>query len=598
VTQTVPGPPSTPVRSGPNYLARRLVLAGAVLAVVVAGLYLALVAFAGGEVPSGTTVLGVRIGGMSRDQAVATLTRGSAQRVAADLKVRVGSRHISLDPVSAGLSLDPAATVDALAGRTWNPVTLLARMFGDQGAAPLTRVDTAKLTAAVATTAADTDVDVVEPRIVFTGTAPRLQAGRAGHLLDQGAAAEALAGAYLRSAGTIVLPVRTHDPAVSSAAAGQALAAARVAVSGPVTVRAASVSAVLTPAVLARALTYEAKGGQLTPVLAGDLLRTAIAPRIHSIEVPGRDATWDVRSGRPVVVPSRVGRGVNPAQLATAVSGVLGAAGSARSVTVPIGTIAPSLTTAQAAALGITEQMSSFTQHFPYAAYRKQNIGQAAKYVNGTLLRPGDTFSMNDTIKERTPANGYTVGFVVGPGGVFKEDLGGGVSTATTTVWTAAFYAGLERVFTQAHSIWISRYRAGLEATVAWGSFDMRFRNDTAHGVLITTVMRDTSLTVTMWGTKAYSQIKAVSGPRTDVRQFTTEYDTSATCHAQSGEPGFAIVVTRQFYRAGTLVRSEPILTRYRPSPEVVCHADPSRPRPPASPPAPSPSPSASRPPA
>ena len=90
-----------------------------------------------------------------------------------------------------------------------------------------------------------------------------------------------------------------------------------------------------------------------------------------------------------------------------------------------------------------------------------QNIGQAAKYINGTLLMPGETFSLNDTIGERTPENGYTKGFVVGPGGVFKEDLGGGVSASATTTWSAAFYSGLERVYTQAHSIWISRYRAG-----------------------------------------------------------------------------------------------------------------------------------------
>ena len=119
-----------------------------------------------------------------------------------------------------------------------------------------------------------------------------------------------------------------------------------------------------------------------------------------------------------------------------------------------------------------------------------QNIGQAARSINGTLLLPGETFSLNKTLGERTVANGYTKGFVVGPGGVFKEDLGGGVSTSATTTWTAAFYAGLQRVHTQAHSIWISRYRAGLEATVAWGSFDMSFKNDTPHAVYITTVMK------------------------------------------------------------------------------------------------------------
>jgi vancomycin resistance protein YoaR len=236
----------------------------------------------------------------------------------------------------------------------------------------------------------------------------------------------------------------------------------------------------------------------------------------------------------------------------------------------------------------VVEQLSSFRQNFPYAAYRVQNIGTAAKYINNTLLMPGETFSLNDTIGERTPENGYTKGFVVGPGGVFAEDLGGGVSTSATTTWTAAFYAGLERVYTQAHSIWISRYQPGLEATVAWGSFDMKFRNDTKHAVLIKTRMRNTSLTVSMYGTKVYDKVRAVSGPRENVRPFKTIYSEKKGCLAQGGSPGFSIVVTRVFYLDGKVVKREPIRTVYRPSPTVVCGPDPSKK------PSPSPSPSGS----
>jgi vancomycin resistance protein YoaR len=167
----------------------------------------------------------------------------------------------------------------------------------------------------------------------------------------------------------------------------------------------------------------------------------------------------------------------------------------------------------------------------------------------------------------------------VGAGGVFQEDLGGGVSTATTAMWTAAFFAGMERVHTQAHSIWISRYQAGLEATVAWGFFDMQFRNDTPHGVLITTRMTPTSITVSLWGTKVYDRIRDVSGPRTGVVPYKTVYDPSAACHAQSGVDGFSIVVTRVFVTDHEVVKREPIRTRYVPSPQVICGKDPSKKR-------------------
>ncbi len=193
---------------------------------------------------------------------------------------------------------------------------------------------------------------------------------------------------------------------------------------------------------------------------------------------------------------------------------------------------------------------------------------QAAERVNGTLLLPGQTFSLNDTIVERTPANGYTKGFVIGPGGVFKEDLGGGVSTSATTIWTAAFYAGLQRVYTQAHSIWIPRYRAGLEATVAWGSFDMKFRNDTPHAVYVTTDHAEHVADRAMWGTKVYDEVRAVSSARYAVTPSPTRATTPRPPATRSRrQPGFRIDVYRVFVKAGKEVKREKITTRYRPSP-------------------------------
>ena len=282
-----------------------------------------------------------------------------------------------------------------------------------------------------------------------------------------------------------------------------------------------------------------------------------------------------------MVVPSKVGRGVNADHLATDVAEVLDQTDpTARHVDAQIGVIDPSLTTEQAQGLGVTELMSTFTQHFPYAPYGVQNIGQAARYINKTLLMPGEVFSLNDTIHERTVANGYTLGYVIGQGGVFKEDLGGGVSTSATATWTAAFYAGLARVHVQAHSVWIPRYRAGLEATVAWGQFDMSFKNDTPTAVFITAGITHHSITVSMWGTKVYDKIEAVSGPKYGTSPFKTLYDTTSTCHAQGGQEGFSIDVDRVFFKNGKEDHREKITTHYNPSPTVHCYADPATPKP------------------
>jgi vancomycin resistance protein YoaR len=583
-----PQPAQQPAAGAAASRRRGLTIAG-IAAAAVATVYLGLVAATGDGLPRGAHVLGVDVGGQTEEQAVATLESALAEKTDADIDVVVDGSTVTVVPSEAGLGFDAQATVDGYAGRIWNPVTLLTQFTGGPTIEPVVTVDETKLEKTVATLAAEVDSPAVEPSITLTGGKPAVKPGSSGTVLDREASQQAIRDAYLVASAPVVLPIVESDPTVSDDVAAQSLDLARSAISAPVTVQVDGLTAVIPAATIAKALRFQAADGALAPVLDGDQLRASIADDIASIESPGRDAGWKIVAGKPVVVPSKVGRGVNAELLAADVAEVLdGTDAASRTITAQIGTIEPALTTEKAKTLGVVEQLSSFRQNFPYAAYRVQNIGTAAKYINNTLLMPGETFSLNDTIGERTPENGYTKGFVVGPGGVFAEDLGGGVSTSATTTWTAAFYAGLERVYTQAHSIWISRYQPGLEATVAWGSFDMKFRNDTTHAVLIKTRMRNTSLTVSMYGTKVYDKIRAVSGPRENVRAFKTIYSEKKGCLAQGGSPGFSIVVTRVFYRDGKVVKREPIRTVYRPSPVVVCGPDPSKK------PSPSPSPSGS----
>ncbi|MFM8154894.1 MAG: VanW family protein, partial [Actinomycetes bacterium] len=127
----------------------------------------------------------------------------------------------------------------------------------------------------------------------------------------------------------------------------------------------------------------------------------------------------------------------------------------------------------------------------------------------------------------------------------------------------------------QAHSIYISRYQAGLEATVGWGLFDMSFTNTSPYGVFITTKMTNTSMTVNFWSTKVYDDITAEFGPRTNIKPFTTIYDKSEKCLGQDGSEGFDIDVDRVFYKDGAEVKRETISTAYRPAPKVVCGKKP-----------------------
>lgn len=559
---------------------RRAIIAALIALGALLVAYVAAVVVAGDGVRSGTTVAGVEIGGLPPDEAAAVLEEELGSRIARTITVRSGKQQLEVDPTASGIALDAPATVAAASGRVLNPLALADALTGSREIEPVIVVDEGALSATVDDLAASIDAPPVEPRLRMQGLRPIVREGRDGRVLDREAMADALIAAAPERRRPVPAPTLPASPTIGpdAIAAGEALA--RAAVSGPVQVRASGITATLTPRAIADALSFTAESGAFVPVLDGAVLHAAIAEELAPIEQPGNDATFRIKDGVPVVVPSRVGTGIADDELATKVATVLEAPAGQRSVEVSVGTREPALTTEQAQALGVKERISTFTQKFPYAAYRVQNIGQAARYLNGTLLLPGETFSFNDTVRERTVENGYTKGFIISTGGIFAEELGGGVSAAATATWTGAFFAGMERVSTTAHSIYISRYQPGLEATVSWGNFDMTFRNPTPYGVFITASTTDTSMTVSYWSTRIYDEIAAEFGPRTGVRPYSTIYDSSAKCLGQSGVNGFSIDVDRVFYQGGQEVKRETISTAYRPTPQVICDEKPKKKKP------------------
>src|SRR5262249_37906114 len=155
-----------------------------------------------------------------------------------------------------------------------------------------------------------------------------------------------------------------------------------------------------------------------------------------------KSASFKIVDDKPVVVPSVAGAAIDPDKLSQAVLDVLAGNGP-RQVTAAVAQTQPKFTTDDANALGIVEKMSTFKTYFPIAPYRLTNIGRAAKLINGSIVKPGATWSLNKTVGERTEANGFVKGFII-KGDKFAEDLGGGVSQSATTTFNAVFFAGLQ----------------------------------------------------------------------------------------------------------------------------------------------------------
>jgi vancomycin resistance protein YoaR len=343
--------------------------------------------------------------------------------------------------------------------------------------------------------------------------------------------------------------------------------------SGPVTLTAAGKRFTVGQEALGEHLAMRPDGGELRPKLDVKGLRTepSVAGPLDDITTTAENAKLRPEGDEAVVAEdATVGRSVTDKALGKAVLPLLTESGSARSGEVEVRETRPEVTRENAAELGLTEKMSSFTVNFEPAEYRTKNIGRAVELINGSVVMPDETWSFNRTVGERTEANGFMDGIII-LDDKFTKASGGGVSSVATTVYNALFFAGLKPVEHGAHSFYIERYPEGREATVAWGSLDLRFANDSGKAVYIQAESTDTSVTVSFLGTRKYDEIKSVTGPRTGVKKPEKKVSDEKECVPQTPLEGFDVTVERVFYNDGREVKREPYRTHYTPRDEIVC---------------------------
>jgi hypothetical protein len=150
--------------------------------------------------------------------------------------------------------------------------------------------------------------------------------------------------------------------------------------------------------------------------------------------------------------------------------------------------------------VSVLERVSRFTTYFDCCLPRVTNIRTIARDVDGTVVLPGETFSIDEVVGPRTSSGGYVPApyLINGQGACCA--VGGGISQFGTTIHNAVFWGGYDVVSHRPHSGWISRYPLGIEATLVYSAIDYRFRNDTDTPVVIRTSSTGTSVTVELWG--------------------------------------------------------------------------------------------------
>ncbi|HWL49793.1 MAG TPA: VanW family protein, partial [Acidimicrobiia bacterium] len=149
----------------------------------------------------------------------------------------------------------------------------------------------------------------------------------------------------------------------------------------------------------------------------------------------------------------------------------------------------------------IVEKVSEFTTPHNCCETRVRNIQRIADIVRGVYLVPGETISLNEYVGPRTVENGFFAAGAIRQGHLVDE-VGGGVSQFATTIFNAAYFAGMDFVEYRSHSLYFSRYPYGREATISSPAPDLAMTNTTNHPILIWTSYTDESITVSMYSTK------------------------------------------------------------------------------------------------
>jgi vancomycin resistance protein YoaR len=224
--------------------------------------------------------------------------------------------------------------------------------------------------------------------------------------------------------------------------------------------------------------------------------------------------------------------------------------------------------------------VSRFTTYYPPGQPRVINIRRAAVLLDRTLVKPGARFSLNERLGKRTRARGFVAApSIVGP--IHVDSVGGGVSQVATTLYNAAFFAGLRLIAHTPHSFYINRYPKGREATISWGGPELIFQNDWPAPLLVrmkTATAR--SLTVWLYSYKLGRRVSTVTYAPTNYVRPRTVYIKDPTLPRgtrrllqSAGASGFRVSYTRRVYQDDSIRRNERYSWSYSPENRVIAIA-------------------------
>jgi vancomycin resistance protein YoaR len=536
-------PPPQPERPIPRRTRRRRANRRASIAPFLLGMLLILLAvplitpyalqFVYGDAAlPGVTVQGAAVTGRSQAELAADLTERYNAFLSRPLTLEYG--EMRWDPTLADLGmrfdLDDLAAQAVAVGRRGDPFTRLSEIYTlyryGIDITPRIVVDQQALqnyllqiAPAVEQVPEDAALSLAASRIVGTPSTPGVQ------LLVDATANDVLLA--VRDLAPRSVPIRTRrlDPVVGDAALVAAQAEATSLLQSPIELIRGEDRWVWEPERLAELLRVEAIDGRLTLVVDQDQLKRAVEGLAQVVDSGTAEPRLRFIDGAvQISEDGRTGWRLDQAATLAELNGLLLNAAPTRTLELPGEVVLPQITAESLPGLGIRELVGEGKSSFVGSAeYRITNIKAGAARMDGVLIAPGEEFSFNRQLGEVSAENGFVEGYAI-IGNRTQLEWGGGVCQDSTTVFRAAFWAGLPITERHAHTFYISWYDRyglgpngdgqGLDAAIYTGVNDLKFVNDTGNWLLMQTEVDEAAqvLTVRLYGTKPNREVR-LEGP-------------------------------------------------------------------------------------
>jgi len=464
----------------------------AVVALAVAG-FVVVPALAGDD--DEVRLAGEDVSGLSEEELRARVVELAAALPATPVTIATGTGELASTAGELGVALDEEATVQAVLALDDGDVPLAVTVDETRTAATVAALDTAAAPRR-------------EPGLALEGGRLVAVEGQAGRGVPAEQVVDALRAAEWQPPEPVRVEVESEQvaPRFGLQDAEALAAAANAATANPLVVQAATETAEIPPSTLRSWLRATPGAEQLELTVDTDAALAGLGQLLGHVRTEPTDARFDVVDGIPRVVPGEPGRACCAPQAAEEVLAAVKAS-SPGPVPLTLVETAPGQTTERLESLGIKEAVGTFTTRHNAGEPRVQNIHRVADIMRGYVIPPGETLSMNGVLGQRTREKGYVAAPAIVDGNLSAE-VGGGISQFMTTLFNAAFFAGLDFGEYQSHTIYISRYPYGREATINWPRPDLQVRNTTPYGVLVWPTYTNNSITVTLYSTKIFASVE------------------------------------------------------------------------------------------